>query len=98
MGAVALSHEWSGDFQTVIGREARARILEKEGRLPDLAGGLRGGRQQRHRPVPSRFWADEVDMIGVEAAGAASLGNSGLTGVLHGCYQLSASGRARADP
>ncbi len=40
------------DFHRVIGVEARAQILEREGRLPDSAFRLRGRRQQRHRHVP----------------------------------------------
>ena len=31
------------DFQSVIGREARAQILEKEGRLPDVLVACVGG-------------------------------------------------------
>ena len=41
------------DFQSVIGRETRAQILEADGRLPDVRGRLRRRRQQRHRHVPS---------------------------------------------
>ncbi len=40
------------DFQSVIGNEVREQILEKEGRLPDCAGGLHRRWLQRHRPVP----------------------------------------------
>ena len=42
------------DFQSVIGRETRAQMLEQaEGRLPDLVRGLRRRRQQRDRHVLS---------------------------------------------
>ena len=40
------------DFHRVIGEEARAQILEAEGRLPDTRDRLRRRRQQRHRHVP----------------------------------------------
>lgn len=60
------------DFQSVIGREARAQILEKEGRLPDcLIACVGGGSNSIGLFHP--FLADEsVRMIGVEAGG---LGN-----------------------
>ena len=41
------------DFQSVIGTEARAQILEAEGRLPDAHRRLHRRRLQRHRAVPS---------------------------------------------
>ena len=41
------------EFQSVIGNEARAQILEAEGRLPDYRDRLRRRRQQRDRPLPS---------------------------------------------
>ncbi len=79
------------DFQSVIGREARARILELEGRLPALVVACVGGGSNAmgmfHAFVPD----DEVSLVGVEAAGeglatgrhAASLAE-GVPGVLHG--------------
>ena len=42
------------DFQSVIGREARAQMLEKEGRLPDALVACVGGGSQRHRAVLRR--------------------------------------------
>jgi tryptophan synthase beta chain len=58
------------DFQSVIGREARAQILEKEGRLPDvLVACVGGGSNSIGLFYP--FLADEgVRMIGVEAGGS----------------------------
>ena len=41
------------DFQSVIGRETREQILEKEGRLARLSGRLRGWRIEFNRHVPS---------------------------------------------
>jgi tryptophan synthase beta chain len=79
------------DFQSVIGIEARAQILEAEGRLPDaLVACIGGGSNAIGLFHP--FLADEgVRLIGVEAAGhgiesglhAASL-TGGRPGVLHG--------------
>jgi len=79
------------DFQSVIGREAREQILEREGRLPDsLIAAIGGGSNAIGLFHP--FLDDpEVEMIGVEAAGhgiesgqhAASL-TGGSPGVLHG--------------
>ena len=60
------------DFQSVIGREARAQILEREGRLPDvLVACVGGGSNSIGLFYP--FLADEsVRMIGVEAGGSGS--------------------------
>ncbi len=78
------------DFQSVIGTEARAQILEAEGRLPDvLVAAIGGGSNAIGLFHP--FLDDPVRMIGVEAAGhgldtaahAASLAG-GRPGVLHG--------------
>ena len=79
------------DFQSVIGIEARAQMLEREGRLPDaIVACIGGGSNAIGLFHP--FLADEnVRLIGVEAAGhglstgqhAASL-TGGRPGVLHG--------------
>jgi tryptophan synthase beta chain len=57
------------DFQSVIGRETREQVLEKEGRLPDcLVACVGGGSNSIGLFHP--FLADEsVRMIGVEAGG-----------------------------
>ena len=79
------------DFQSVIGTEARAQILETEGRLPDAVVACIGGGSNAIG-LFHPFLADEgVRLIGVEAAGhglatdkhAASL-TRGRPGVLHG--------------
>ena len=79
------------DFQSVIGREARAQILEREGRLPDAVMACIGGGSNAIG-LFHPFIADEgVRLIGVEAAGhgivtgehAAAL-NGGRPGILHG--------------
>jgi tryptophan synthase beta chain len=69
-------------LQSVIGREAREQVLAAEGRLPDVAVACVGGGSNAIG-LFAGFEADDVRLIGVEAAGAASLG-SGHAGVLHG--------------
>jgi tryptophan synthase beta chain len=79
------------DFQSVIGREARAQTLAKEGRLPDVVVACVGGGSNA-MGMFYPFHADEtVKLVGVEAAGegvgtgrhAATL-TAGRPGVLHG--------------
>jgi tryptophan synthase beta chain len=74
--------ELVGELQAVIGREARAQVLEAEGRLPDAAIACVGGGSNAIG-LFAGFLADDVELVGVEAAGAASLGH-GRAGVLHG--------------
>ncbi len=79
------------DFQSVIGREARAQILEREGRLPDAVMACIGGGSNAIGLFHPFIEDEGVRMIGVEAAGhgvntgkhAASL-NGGEPGILHG--------------
>src|SRR5437764_7956067 len=82
------------DFQSVIGREARAQILEREARLPDVLMACVGG-GSNSIGLFHPFLADEnVRMIGVEAGGTgAGLGQhaarfnqsgGGRPGVLQG--------------
>jgi len=71
------------ELQRVIGREARAQMLAEEGRLPDAVVACVGGGSNAIG-IFTDFVADEhVRLVGVEAAGAASLG-AGRAGVLHG--------------
>ncbi len=95
IGTVAGPHPYPAmvrDFQSIIGKEARAQILEREGRLPDvLVAAIGGGSNAMGLFYP--FLDDkEVRIIGVEAGGkgvdermehCASL-NGGRPGVLHG--------------
>ena len=79
------------DFQAIIGREARAQVLERAGRLPRTVVACVGGGSNAmgifHAFVPDR----DVELVGVEAAGegldtehhSASLAK-GSPGVLHG--------------
>jgi tryptophan synthase beta chain len=70
------------ELQSVIGREARAQILEREGRLPDAVVACVGGGSNSIGAFHA-FLEDEVALVGVEAEGAASL-TRGRAGVLHG--------------
>jgi tryptophan synthase beta chain len=71
------------ELQRVIGREARAQILEAEGRLPETVIACVGGGSNAIGMFYDFIPDEEVRLIGVEAAGAASLG-TGRSGVLHG--------------
>ncbi|MEL6266993.1 MAG: tryptophan synthase subunit beta, partial [Pseudomonadota bacterium] len=95
IGTVAGPHPYPAmvrDFQSIIGRETRAQIMEAEGRLPDsLVACIGGGSNALGLFHP--FLDDrEIRIIGVEAGGhgvdermehAASL-TGGRPGVLHG--------------
>jgi tryptophan synthase beta chain len=71
------------ELQRVIGGEARAQVLAVEGRLPDAVVACVGGGSNAIGMFYDFVPDAEVRLIGVEAAGAASLG-SGRAGVLHG--------------
>ena len=80
------------DFQSVIGREAREQMLEKEGRLPDVLVACVGGGSNAIGLFHPFLNDENVRMIGVEAGGrgeslgehAARFMNSGSVGVLQG--------------
>jgi tryptophan synthase beta chain len=70
-------------LQAIIGDEAREQILAAEGRLPDAVLACVGGGSNAIG-IFAGFLADpDVRLVGVEAAGAASLG-TGRTAILHG--------------
>jgi tryptophan synthase beta chain len=71
------------ELQAVIGREAREQISAAEGRLPEVAVACVGGGSNAIGLFAGFVDDAEVRLVGVEAAGAASLG-SGRVGVLHG--------------
>ena len=79
------------DFQSVIGTESKAQILEAEGRLPDLLIASVGGGSNAIGLFHPFLDDAEVAMLGIEAAGhglnttqhAASL-TGGKPGILHG--------------
>lgn len=79
------------EFQSVIGKEARAQVLEKYGKLPDQAIACIGGGSNAMGLFAGFIDDKEVKLVGVEAGGqgihtgqhAASI-NGGRVGVLHG--------------
>jgi tryptophan synthase beta chain len=82
------------DFQSVIGREARAQILEQEGRLPDVLVACVGGGSNSIGLFHPFLSDSEIKMMGVEAGGSGSelgqhaarfnAGGGGRPGVLQG--------------
>ncbi len=95
IGTVAGPHPYPAmvrDFQSIIGKEARAQIQEREGRLPDTLVACIGGGSNAMGLFHSFLDDESVRIIGVEAGGhgvdernehAASL-TGGRPGVLHG--------------
>ena len=94
IGTVAGPHPYPAmvrDFQAVIGREARAQILEAEGRLPDVLVACIGGGSNAIGLFHEFLDDDGIRLVGVEAGGrgldtdehCASL-SAGRPGVLHG--------------
>ena len=79
------------DFQSVIGREVKAQILEKEGRLPDVVMACVGGGSNAMGMFYEFIEEKNVRLIGCEAAGhgvdtvknAATMAN-GTPGIFHG--------------
>lgn len=79
------------DFQSVIGREARAQVLERYGRLPRTVVACVGGGSNAIGMFTAFLDDPGVELVGVEAAGegvgtgrhAASL-SRGTPGVFHG--------------
>jgi tryptophan synthase beta chain len=71
------------ELQAVIGREAREQVLAAEGRLPEVVVACVGGGSNAIGIFAGFVDDAEVRLVGVEAAGAASLG-SGRAAVLHG--------------
>ncbi len=94
IGTVAGPHPYPmmvRDFQSVIGEEARAQLMQREGRLPDVAVACIGGGSNAMGLFHPFLDDESVRLIGVEAAGegldtghhAASI-SRGRPGVLHG--------------
>ena len=85
------------DFQSIVGREARAQFLEREGKLPDVATACVGGGSNAIGLFTAFLNDDDVRIVGVEPAGkgldtpdhAATL-SLGKKGAIHGfnCYNL----------
>jgi tryptophan synthase beta chain len=95
IGTVAGPHPYPAmvrDFQSIIGKEARAQMLEREGRLPDTLVACIGGGSNAMGLFHPFLDDGDVRIVGVEAGGhgvdermehAASL-TGGRPGVLHG--------------
>ncbi|MDD5602800.1 MAG: tryptophan synthase subunit beta [Eubacteriales bacterium] len=79
------------DFQSIIGKEAKKQILEKEGRLPDVVMACVGGGSNAMGLFYDFIKDKSVRLIGCEAAGqgidtdknAATMAN-GTVGIFHG--------------
>jgi tryptophan synthase beta chain len=97
LGTVAGPHPFPlmvREYQRVIGKEARAQILDIEGRLPDAVIACVGGGSNAIG-LFADFLDDDVQLIGVEAAGKGlSSPDHGATllkgrqGILHGAETL----------
>lgn len=79
------------DFQSVIGREVRQQILEKEGRLPDALVACVGGGSNAIGLFYDFIGESNVRLIGCEAAGhgintkkTAATMATGTVGIFHG--------------
>ena len=79
------------DFQSVISREIKAQMLEKEGRLPDMVIACVGGGSNAIGAFADFLDDKDVKLVGVEAAGRgletkehAATMTLGQTGVIHG--------------
>ncbi len=79
------------DFQAVISKEARAQILEAEGRLPDAVIACVGGGSNAIGSFYHFIGDKDVQLIGCEAAGrgidtfeTAATVNTGSLGIFHG--------------
>jgi tryptophan synthase beta chain len=82
-------------FQRVIGQEARAQVLEVEGRLPDSVIACVGGGSNAIGMFTDFVDDEHVALIGVEAAGKGLAGHEhgatiqrGSHGILHGAETL----------
>ena len=94
IGTVAGPHPYPmmvRDFQAIIGYEAKAQILKKEGRLPDFVIACIGGGSNAMGIFSHFLDEDSVTCIGIEAGGKGIDTNQhgcslakGKPGVLHG--------------
>ena len=83
------------ELQAVIGREARAQMLERTGCLPDALVACVGGGSNAIGLFHAFLGDAEVEILGIEAGGRGTgLGQNAATlslgrpGVLHGSYSL----------
>ena len=83
------------DFQSVIGKEIKSQMLEKEGRLPDVVMACVGGGSNAMGAFYEFIKDENVKLIGCEAAGlgadtpktAATIA-TGTLGIFHGMKSL----------
>lgn len=96
LGSVLSSHPYPmmvRDFQSIIGREARQQILDKEGRLPHTLVACVGGGSNAMGLFYAFLEDETVSMVGVEAGGQgpglgqhAARFSGGKPGILQGTY------------
>ena len=98
IGSVVGPHPYPSmvrDFQSVVGREARAQVLEAEGKLPTALIASVGGGSNALGLFDAFLNDDEVDIYAVEPAGEgldsdrhAATMTKGTAGVIHGMRTL----------
>ena len=81
------------DFQSVIGKEIKSQILEKEGKLPDVVMACVGGGSNAMGAFYEFIPHEEVQLIGCEGAGkgihtekTAATMSTGRDGIFHGMH------------
>jgi tryptophan synthase beta chain len=79
------------DFQSVIGKEIRAQMMEKEGKLPDMLVACVGGGSNAIGTFYDFIKDESVELVGCEAAGkgidtfeTAATISTGRLGIFHG--------------
>ena len=79
------------DFQSVIGKEIREQMMEKEGKLPDMLVACVGGGSNAIGTFYDFIKDESVELVGCEAAGkgvdtfeTAATINTGKLGIFHG--------------
>ena len=83
------------DFQSVISKEIKEQILEKEGRLPDMVIACVGGGSNAMGAFYNFINDKEVELVGCEAAGlgvnsgkTAATITTGKVGIFHGMKSI----------
>lgn len=102
IGSVVGPHPYPSmvrDFQSVVGKEARAQILEEEGQLPDYLVAAVGGGSNALGLFTAFLDDESVKIIGVEPSGEgldsdrhAATMTLGKPGMLHGMHTIVLSG------
>lgn len=83
------------ELQAVIGREARAQMIERAGALPDVVTACVGGGSNAIGLFHAFLDDASVEIVGIEAGGVGDAGGQnaatiarGRPGVLHGCHTM----------